>query len=360
VKSTIPLCLGMALLASAAQAQTYHLTALGDNDSVSAINDLGQIVGTDYIPGSGSSPGTSVAYLWDSGKTTLLGHGIQSANDINNLGQITGALGVGDSTHAYVYGGGVLKDLTPTATSVGNAINNHGVVAGSVYPGSMTAPDYSAATFSNGHITDLHVTTAYRTFSYATGINDKGQVASTGGSVSATGNGFLSANGVNTTILGLGGGTGTMALGINNAGTVVGSSGLSDGLDYPAHATSFSNGVLKDLIPGTAGDYSVANAINDAGQIIGTDVNGSFIYSGGKAHSLSSLLDASGKGWTLDAVVDINNRGQIVGFGTDAKGLSRAFMLAPVPEPGTWATMLAGLALVGSVARRRRKGIRGD
>jgi hypothetical protein len=29
-------------------------------------------------------------------------------------------------------------------------------------------------------------------------------------------------------------------------------------------------------------------------------------------------------------------------------------MLAPVPEPAAWALMLAGLAAVGVVARRRR------
>lgn len=35
-------------------------------------------------------------------------------------------------------------------------------------------------------------------------------------------------------------------------------------------------------------------------------------------------------------------------------GEIRGFLLTPVPEPGTWALMAAGLAAVGVVARRRR------
>lgn len=30
------------------------------------------------------------------------------------------------------------------------------------------------------------------------------------------------------------------------------------------------------------------------------------------------------------------------------------YTLAPVPEPGTWALLAAGLAVVGGIARRRR------
>ena len=41
--------------------------------------------------------------------------------------------------------------------------------------------------------------------------------------------------------------------------------------------------------------------------------------------------------------------------GTDGGGEIRGF-LAPVPEPGSYALLLSGLAVVGWVARRQKRG----
>ncbi|HMW24663.1 MAG TPA: PEP-CTERM sorting domain-containing protein [Burkholderiaceae bacterium] len=46
--------------------------------------------------------------------------------------------------------------------------------------------------------------------------------------------------------------------------------------------------------------------------------------------------------------------GQIVGF-ADFNGLGHAYLLTPVPEPETQASLLAGLGVIGSVLRRRRQ-----
>jgi hypothetical protein len=58
----------------------------------------------------------------------------------------------------------------------------------------------------------------------------------------------------------------------------------------------------------------------------------------------------------LVAVVDINNAGQIVGWGTDGHGGNYGVLLTPtpVPEPADWALLLVGLSLTGILARWRQ------
>jgi probable HAF family extracellular repeat protein len=45
------------------------------------------------------------------------------------------------------------------------------------------------------------------------------------------------------------------------------------------------------------------------------------------------LLNASG--WTLTEAAAINDNGQIVGLGRNGLGQTEAFLLTPVPLPGT-------------------------
>jgi hypothetical protein len=61
---------------------------------------------------------------------------------------------------------------------------------------------------------------------------------------------------------------------------------------------------------------------------------------------------------TLEEATAINDMGQIVGFGEGPEGES-AFLLTPVrvPEPSTWAMMLAGFAGLGLAGYRRAKAL---
>jgi probable HAF family extracellular repeat protein len=117
-------------------------------------------------------------------------------------------------------------------------------------------------------------------------------------------------------------------------------------------------GALTDL--GTLGGTdSVALGVNDLGDVVehahvAGDTFHAFVYRGGVLLDVNSLIPA-GSGLTLTDALDINNRGQIVGWGFNANDERRAFLLAPVPEPSSalaLATLLAG-AMVGRRRRRR-------
>jgi len=67
------------------------------------------------------------------------------------------------------------------------------------------------------------------------------------------------------------------------------------------------------------------------------------------------LLPGTAAGWTNMYLVDVNDSGQIAGWGQFG-GEARAFLLspaAPVPEPAGLLTMALGAALVAGAVRRR-------
>jgi len=118
-------------------------------------------------------------------------------------------------------------------------------------------------------------------------------------------------------------------------------------------------GVLPD-----GSDASLSLGINDSGVVVGT----SYVWGGSTPHratiwdrvnglaDLNSMVDSSGDGWILAAGGDINNAGQIVGWGYH-DGQERGFLLTPnrpVPEPSSLA-MFLGLGGMGLIAAWRRR-----
>ena len=68
--------------------------------------------------------------------------------------------------------------------------------------------------------------------------------------------------------------------------------------------------------------------------------------------NLNSLISPT-SGWTLEQANDINDNGQIVGYGIGPDGNTDGFLLDPVPEPATMGLLAAGLSAL--VIRRHKR-----
>ena len=346
----------------------------GTYSAAKAINDFGQVVGVDngagynraFITGAN---GVGISYL-----DTLGGVGTY-ASDINISGQVVGhSFTAAGNYHAFITGanGEGMTDLGTLGGDYSRAygVNDFGQVVG-VSSIAGNAAYHAFITGPNGvGMTDL--TTLRKVSSVAYDINNSGQVV---GSFSNARNTIQHAfitgeNGIGIKDLGaVHGATHTFAGGINDAGQVVGFSGFYDNFSgyLPGYAfVTDANGLsLTDL--GAPID-SIANDINDSGQVVGglnsfcvQCTHSAFLYDNDLITDLSLLAPVAAAGWTELSAVSINNHGEIVGWGTlsgSAGGGSRAFLLSPIaaiPEPETYAMLLVGLGVLSFVSRRRKK-----
>ncbi|MDM5179306.1 hypothetical protein PO883_19115 [Massilia sp. DJPM01] len=322
--------LALLLSASASAAiPVYTLTVLPDAMSPAGINNAGQIVGTRH----------DHAYLWSPGGGTdlgTLGGASSTGTALNRFGEVTGgALTANGEEHAFIYSKGVMTDLGTVGggkVSRGTAINDLGQVAGDFH-----APGTGWGAF----------------------VREGGQLRDIGNL----------------------GGASIWATGINNAGRVVGSALGQGDVHPPQTAFIYEKGVMRALNYSSSG-ISSANAVNQRGQITGTDWHGpeaaylythgmtqvlgsmyglaawgtglnnrgevvgnlggalqvpffAFIYANGRMSDLNTLIDPA-LGWTVYSAVGINDLGQIAAYGChDSEGCGGLLLQpAPVPEPG--------------------------
>jgi probable HAF family extracellular repeat protein len=318
---------------------------------------------------------------------------------INDKAQVVGAARTaGDlETRGFLYTAGRMSDLYPLNSgdiqTVGpGAINELGVVASGVIGGSGI---YSPALMEtgNGSIVEVQCPpVAPSSFGFAgvaTGVNDSGVAVGYCSTDGFDRNPFVYSNGVRTDIdvFGMQGG----AMAVNDDGAVTGFSTLG--------AFVYSKGALSLLFPGNADSYArdinkfghivgevgsaaadsyrgflyadgavidigsddsvdtAPLAINDNGQVVGTKVltisstcaSGScesskqfaFIWEGGRMALLDAVIPRK-LDWELSWAHDINNHGQIVGYG-QRNGMNRAFLMTPAVSQqqcskGAWKT----------------------
>jgi uncharacterized membrane protein len=265
-----------------------------------------------------------------------------SPRAINNLGQVTGTLlDQHADFFAFFYSGGQTVEIPTGFDSAGEAINNHGVVAGGysggsgsfIWPGTLIpfGPANSFAfgindsgtvvggppayVYKSGVVIDLGLPPE----SIATGINNSGEVVGNNGSVGS----FLRRNG-HITSLPL-----VNAVAINNNGDILGYVQPASGNPQPVLDVG---GVVTNIpLPARITGYVEVYALNDRDHVVGTvQLNGTaiepFLWNG-RFWLLNSLIPA-GSGWVLKYAEGINIKGQIVGSGT-LNGVEAGYILTP-------------------------------
>lgn len=312
-------------------AATYHVTDIGTYTKAYAINDSGQVVGESWVTGE------SHAFLYSNGSMKNLGTlgGASSiARGINNSGVVVGSAALASGIeNAFSYNGGPLQSLGSAAIHSGAYdVNSSGQIVGTSNSNSVL--------FANGSVTRVSSGTL-------TAINDSGVVVGVD-----NGHGYVVSGTTSTMLPTLCSGSfcGNIPQDINNSGVIVGDAGTAS----DRHAFMFANGSLSDL--GTLGGrFSSAFSLNELGQIVGTADSASgphaFLYTGGAMQDLNSLIDPA-TGWILVEARDINESGQIVGWGMH-NGKHSAFLLTPVPVPA--AVWFLGSGLVGLIGFARKR-----
>lgn len=322
---------------SPARAQSYSVAGLPKPLQALAVNASGQVVGF------ASFDGTTVhAAIYSDGQLTdlgTLGGDHSQAVAINSSGDAVGHSTLANGlTHATLWSNGQVIDLGTLpggATSYATGINDAGQITGwsdTLEPGtSFPRPDH-AFIYANGQMTDLgniSATGQFGNYSVGNAINASGEV--TGWSVTDEfeTHAFLYSGG-QMMDLGTLGGSESRGRALNNLGEVVGWSYTPN--DAAAHAFLMSGGPMMDLGTVSGSNNSYAVGINDAGEVVGNSTatagSGPFLsLAGGVPVNLNGYIDTFLQ--VLYSAKGINHDGQILAQGTTDNFVDQPFLLTP-------------------------------
>jgi len=252
-------------------------SAFAQYSEANAINNSGKIVGGICVDGCAGIE----AFLWRQGTFqtfATLGGFAGSAFGINEPGEIVGqadtnvvdpdAGGAFISLAFFIDRAGVIHNLGTLPGykySQAFAINNAGLIVGRVYNGDPEDPvaPMRAMVFEAGVMRQIG--TLGGTSSMALAVNDSGTIVGRARTAAGEQHAFLYENGVMMDLGTLGGNLST-ARGINDRGQIVGGSRLA--IPGLGHAFLYEQSAMKD-IGSLGGNFSEAFAINERGDIVG-------------------------------------------------------------------------------------------
>ncbi len=310
---------------------------------VNAVSDSGDMTGR--TPNANLT--SEEAFLWKAGGSLLrlgtLGGSSSEGTAINSNAQVTGSSDTGTDVHAFLYSGGVMQDLgtlggvgkrdpsRPSLSTYGShasGISANGQVTGTALTASS---EPHAFLYGGGTMKDIGVLSG-GTSSAGFDVNSNGDVTGQSHLGSGQTHAFLYTKG-HMLDLGTLGGTRSQGISINDRGQVAGNSNVAG--DMSLHAFLYADGVMRDL--GTlGGPTSQAGAINNSGQVVGSSTTGetrgrAFIYTDGRMSDLNAFVDSGLGGAVLHNAVTIGDEGTIFAYGCDAGtcSLYRLELLSP-------------------------------
>jgi len=324
-----------------------------------AINDHGQIVGH-FIPRNGLLYGGSRAFVYDhvNGFNEIDKRCMSlSALDINNRGQVVACDSSNpllDTASVFIYDPqsgttDIISETGTIVTSRNNEINNKGRIVGTIRK-SDASPCEAFIWDKEKGFTLLGTLGGQASGAYS--INDKGQVAGWSDTDKGHRHAFVFDDVNGMTDLGTLGGDGSRAFAVNNRSQVLGYSTDSKGNCYIVIWDKKNNPRRVKKVGKNRMDWRIE--LNDNGQVIGTYEKRTRLWSVGKwffkkrrqtrwcpfiwseEHGCVDLDDifAADPRWKRFGLRDINNKGQIVGYGERVNSGYHIFILQPTKKKG--------------------------
>jgi probable HAF family extracellular repeat protein len=325
---------------AAAPGPAYTMTDLatlgGAASEPRGIDERGQVVGAAEL-----ADGHAHAVLWSDGATADLGTlgGPDSiANGVNAAGQVVGVADTPDSTHAFLWERGGMRDLHPAGaiSSAAYAINAAGQVVGVASGGPYRR--LGQPIWWSGGATAPLLPLADQAAIVELAVNDAGQVVGT----EVTG-GFTLAGASWSGPAAAPQELPFAPFAINRSGQLVGAGSPDLATSGVGHPVLVQGGQQVDLDgqlpPGSPwrGQGGEAQAINDAGQVVGHETSAgappnrqhAFVWDHGRGTDLNDVT-ALPPGWALTDAVAVNDRGQIAAL-AQGPGFpqGRAVLLTP-------------------------------
>lgn len=337
-----------------------------------SVNNRGWVVGTSTLTGDQIEH----EFLWRDGKMTDIGSSFGPLNSlasdgagINDKGALTGILdtstpdpngedfcGIGDHNICLPFvwrdGTASLLPLPGGNNGAANEINNRDAIVGG---GEAGQPDPTCvppqvldqvAVVWGPRKNEMRELPPYRddTEANAIGINDKGEVVGTSGKCKFFNQSFgaieaiLWRNGRPINLGNLGFRLFNIAFSINNKSEITGQASTAQvsGQIHVFHAYLWRHGVMKDLgtLPGYP--FSLGNLINDNTQIVGIAQSASasraFLWQNGAMYDVNTLIPKNSS-FNVTAAEGLNNRGQIAGWGIPGNASQiHGFVATPCDE----------------------------